>query len=52
MLRMFSDHFQEEKKAVNITGEKLAQQVICVYKRKRESFSHTSRGLNKLSCCQ
>lgn len=38
---MFSDHFQEGKKAAHITGEKLAQQVICVYKRERERHSHT-----------
>lgn len=52
MPRMSSGHFQEGKKAAHITGEKTAQQVICVYKRERDTFSHISWGLKELSCCQ
>lgn len=52
MLRMSSGLFQEGKKAAHITGEKIAQQVICVYKRERDTLSHTSQGLKELSCCQ
>lgn len=52
MLRMSSGLFQEGKKAAHITGEKIAQQVICVYKRERDTLSYTSQGLKELSCCQ
>jgi len=41
MFRMFSGHFQEGKVAAHVTGEKLAQQVISVYKREGDTDSHT-----------
>lgn len=40
---MSSGHFQEGKKAAHIRGEKIAQQVICVYKKERDTFSHIPR---------
>lgn len=41
MFGMSSGHFQEGKKAAHIRGEKIAQQVICVYKkRKRYILTH------------
>lgn len=49
---MFSGHFQEDKKESHITGEKKGHQVISVYKRERDTFSHTFPGPKEMSCCQ